>query len=183
MNCANHPDTAPVAYCRTCGKPLCAELHSRRQGRDLLRELPGRAAARRPAGRRAARGRIRFDRSAPIVPGTRAESYSRRHSRRILSLRRGRGLLRTVCQGSGAPGDFHAVWCGARRLSTTTASIRFWAWASRSFTCGRSSIRYAPPKPFRWGSHHPTRSDWLRLLEPPSRRSRGSRRNRRKRAK
>ena len=24
MNCANHPDTAPVAYCRTCGKPLCA---------------------------------------------------------------------------------------------------------------------------------------------------------------
>jgi hypothetical protein len=25
MNCANHPDTAPVAYCRTCGKPLCAQ--------------------------------------------------------------------------------------------------------------------------------------------------------------
>src|SRR5580698_1530374 len=24
MNCANHPDIAPVAYCRTCGKPLCA---------------------------------------------------------------------------------------------------------------------------------------------------------------
>jgi hypothetical protein len=24
MNCANHPDTALVAYCRTCGKPLCA---------------------------------------------------------------------------------------------------------------------------------------------------------------
>ena len=24
MNCANHPDTAPIAYCRTCGKPLCA---------------------------------------------------------------------------------------------------------------------------------------------------------------
>jgi hypothetical protein len=24
MNCANHPDSAPVAYCRTCGKPLCA---------------------------------------------------------------------------------------------------------------------------------------------------------------
>jgi hypothetical protein len=23
MNCANHPDIAPVAYCRTCGKPLC----------------------------------------------------------------------------------------------------------------------------------------------------------------
>ncbi|HWY55066.1 MAG TPA: B-box zinc finger protein [Terriglobales bacterium] len=24
MNCANHPDIASVAYCRTCGKPLCA---------------------------------------------------------------------------------------------------------------------------------------------------------------
>jgi hypothetical protein len=24
MNCANHPDIAAVAFCRTCGKPLCA---------------------------------------------------------------------------------------------------------------------------------------------------------------
>jgi hypothetical protein len=24
MNCANHPDIAAMAYCRTCGKPLCA---------------------------------------------------------------------------------------------------------------------------------------------------------------
>jgi LiaF transmembrane domain len=24
MNCANHPDVANVAFCRTCGKPLCA---------------------------------------------------------------------------------------------------------------------------------------------------------------
>jgi hypothetical protein len=24
MNCANHPDIAATAYCRTCGKPLCA---------------------------------------------------------------------------------------------------------------------------------------------------------------
>ncbi len=24
MNCANHPQNAAVAYCRTCGKPLCA---------------------------------------------------------------------------------------------------------------------------------------------------------------
>jgi hypothetical protein len=24
MNCANHPDVAAVAYCRTCGKPLCS---------------------------------------------------------------------------------------------------------------------------------------------------------------
>ncbi len=25
MNCANHPDASAVAYCRTCGKPLCAQ--------------------------------------------------------------------------------------------------------------------------------------------------------------
>ncbi len=24
MNCANHPDVEKVAFCRTCGKPLCA---------------------------------------------------------------------------------------------------------------------------------------------------------------
>src|ERR1700682_5111348 len=24
MNCANHSDVAAVAFCRTCGKPLCA---------------------------------------------------------------------------------------------------------------------------------------------------------------
>ncbi|MGB8733763.1 MAG: B-box zinc finger protein, partial [Candidatus Sulfotelmatobacter sp.] len=24
MNCATHNDTAAVAFCRTCGKPLCA---------------------------------------------------------------------------------------------------------------------------------------------------------------
>ena len=24
MNCANHPETSNVAYCRTCGKPLCS---------------------------------------------------------------------------------------------------------------------------------------------------------------
>jgi TM2 domain-containing membrane protein YozV len=25
MNCANHPDVEKVAFCRTCGKPLCAD--------------------------------------------------------------------------------------------------------------------------------------------------------------
>ena len=81
MNCANHPDTAPVAYCRTCGKPLCAELHPRREGCDLLRELPGGAAARRPADKRAARGRIRFVRIRANCAGKRAESRVRRYSR------------------------------------------------------------------------------------------------------
>ena len=32
MNCANHPDTANVAFCRTCGKPLCANCSRPVQG-------------------------------------------------------------------------------------------------------------------------------------------------------
>ena len=40
MNCATHNDTAAVAFCRTCGKPLCAQLHPRRPRSGLLRALP-----------------------------------------------------------------------------------------------------------------------------------------------
>jgi len=32
MNCANHPDTAAAAYCRTCGKPLCVECKREAEG-------------------------------------------------------------------------------------------------------------------------------------------------------
>ncbi|MCL5744981.1 MAG: B-box zinc finger protein [Acidobacteria bacterium] len=32
MNCLNHPETPAVAYCRTCGKPLCAQCKQTAQG-------------------------------------------------------------------------------------------------------------------------------------------------------
>ncbi len=32
MNCLNHPEIPAVAYCRTCGKPLCAECKRASQG-------------------------------------------------------------------------------------------------------------------------------------------------------
>ncbi len=32
MNCANHTDVAAVAYCRTCGKALCANCTRDVQG-------------------------------------------------------------------------------------------------------------------------------------------------------
>ena len=32
MNCQNHPDVAAAAYCRTCGKPLCADCRRGESG-------------------------------------------------------------------------------------------------------------------------------------------------------
>lgn len=32
MNCANHPDTAAAAFCRSCGKPLCRSCARPAQG-------------------------------------------------------------------------------------------------------------------------------------------------------
>ena len=37
MNCANHPETAAIAYCRTCGKPLCQVVKGRRRARYFVR--------------------------------------------------------------------------------------------------------------------------------------------------
>lgn len=38
MNCANHPDVAAVAYCRTCGKPLCQSCQRPTQGTVFCEE-------------------------------------------------------------------------------------------------------------------------------------------------
>ena len=32
MNCQNHPEVAAIAYCRTCGKPVCAECKREASG-------------------------------------------------------------------------------------------------------------------------------------------------------
>lgn len=46
MNCANHPEAAATAYCRTCGKPLCQICHRPAQGTVFCDEhLPAAAAA------------------------------------------------------------------------------------------------------------------------------------------
>jgi hypothetical protein len=45
MNCANHPEAPVAAYCRTCGKPLCAECKREAQGTIFCDEhLPAAAA-------------------------------------------------------------------------------------------------------------------------------------------
>jgi hypothetical protein len=38
MNCANHPDTSAVAYCRACGKPLCNACQRTAQGTIFCEE-------------------------------------------------------------------------------------------------------------------------------------------------
>ena len=38
MNCANHPESPVAAYCRTCGKPLCAECKREAQGTIFCEE-------------------------------------------------------------------------------------------------------------------------------------------------
>ena len=48
MNCANHPEIAATAYCRTCGKPLCAACQRPAQGTVFCEEhavVPQPAAA------------------------------------------------------------------------------------------------------------------------------------------
>ena len=100
-------------YCRTCGKPLCANCTRDVHGVIYCENCLADTAARRPAATvSAARGHGFVPATDSMSAGLRAESGSRGHSGRLLSLRRGSGLLRTVCQGPGAPGDFHAAGLG-----------------------------------------------------------------------
>src|SRR5512142_1490566 len=38
MNCYQHPDVAAVAFCRTCGRPLCQECQRSVQGTVVCEE-------------------------------------------------------------------------------------------------------------------------------------------------
>ncbi|HYO82317.1 MAG TPA: B-box zinc finger protein [Bryobacteraceae bacterium] len=50
MNCANHPDQAAVAFCRACGKALCASCQRTAQGTVLCEEHAALAATPAAAG-------------------------------------------------------------------------------------------------------------------------------------
>jgi hypothetical protein len=70
MNCANHPDTAPVAYCRTCGKPLCANCTRDVKGVIYCENcLADRLQSVQPIATPPAAGFVPSA-SAPIVPGS-----------------------------------------------------------------------------------------------------------------
>ncbi len=61
MNCANHPNVAAVAYCRACGKPVCANCVRDVRGviycENCLAEKLGLAPVEHPTG------------FAPVTPG------------------------------------------------------------------------------------------------------------------
>jgi hypothetical protein len=44
MNCANHPDTPAIGYCRECGKPLCEACRQQADGTIYCEEHAPRAA-------------------------------------------------------------------------------------------------------------------------------------------
>jgi hypothetical protein len=72
MTCPNHPDAQAVAFCRSCGKPLCEECKHAAQGTIFCAEhvpaveVPPLAAAA-PPPRPAGPGPYAFDRS--VSPG------------------------------------------------------------------------------------------------------------------
>jgi Domain of unknown function (DUF5668) len=68
MNCANHPDIAPMAYCRTCGKPLCANCTREVKGVIYCENcLAERLQGVQPAAVPPAAG---FVSSAPVASGS-----------------------------------------------------------------------------------------------------------------
>ncbi len=60
MNCANHPDIQTVAFCRTCGKPLCANCTRSVHGVIYCETLSGGAPGRRAAARCPAGSQVSF---------------------------------------------------------------------------------------------------------------------------
>jgi len=106
MNCATHNDTAAVAFCRTCGKPLCANCTATPRSR-LLRALSRSSFGGYDTGcwvRTSASCLSTSDNIACNQAFERwSESHSRRHPGWILSFRSGRGLLLSICQRSRAP--------------------------------------------------------------------------------
>jgi Domain of unknown function (DUF5668)/B-box zinc finger len=70
MNCANHPDIAAMAYCRTCGKPLCANCTRDVKGVIYCENcLADRLQGVQPAVLPPAAGFV-SSAPAPIVPGS-----------------------------------------------------------------------------------------------------------------
>ena len=115
MNCANHSDIAAVAFCRTCGKPLCQTCTRDVRGviyceSCLAARLDGTRTSRRictagPNGLSAGRTGVRSAGSSVL----RTQSDCSGNSCRIFSDWCGRCLCRPVRQRFIAPRDHGAA--------------------------------------------------------------------------
>ena len=106
MNCANHADASAVAYCRTCGKALCANCTRPVKGviycenclADRMAGVQPQQTVYQPAtdpGSRIPPQPTGFGPS-PGLAGVLAA---------IFPVRRRSSLLRAICKGTRAPGD------------------------------------------------------------------------------
>ncbi len=83
MNCANHADASAVAYCRTCGKALCANCTRPVRGVIYCEDCLGAKMEGVPAGTAAGTS---FSAASGFVPGAaRARCQGQRQWRRQLS--------------------------------------------------------------------------------------------------
>ena len=175
MNCNTHGDTAAVAFCRTCGKPLCNQCT-----RDVRGVIYCEAClAARMEGMAPAAGFVPPQQTVypPYTPPYtlagrprtspsqfRAKSRGGRNPRWILPYRCRRSLHRPVCQGIVAPGHHGAV---DPRREFRSAVAR----DHRSGDRDRILLRlpdhrrqFAARRPSRWANLLPTLSVWRRFL-------------------
>ncbi len=146
MNCANHPDVEKVAFCRTCGKPLCANCTRSVQGVIYCEScLAARLEGVQPNVAAPVAGFVAAAPAAVAVGGSWSESGAGRRSGRLLSLRRGRGLLRTIRQGPGPPGDLHFLLILGVSSGSGTAGLVFGLAIGRVLLL--SDYRFHPLRP------------------------------------
>ena len=172
MNCANHSDIAAVAFCRTCGKPLCQTCTRDVRGVIYCEScLAARLDGTAPAAGFVPPAQTVYPPGGPayVQPGA-ASSGPNPTVAGILA-----GFF---------PIGVGAVYCGqyAKGLSHLVIMVLLilglgsdLPWyvhhdARRSqpdfSTSTRSSMRCAPRKRFRWENLLPIRSGWRRRLVP-----------------
>ena len=173
MNCATHSDTAAVAFCRTCGKPLCNQCTRDVRGVIYCEAcLAARMEGTAPAAGFVPPTQTVYPPSASFAAGPsasaqlRPESRHRRNSCRSLSHRRRSSVYRPVRQGTGAPGHHGALDPRSQFRSSLVRASRSWESRLVFSTSTRSSTRFAAPRRSSWANLLPIPSDWRKLLAP-----------------
>ena len=176
MNCANHPSVPAIAYCRTCGKPLCNDCKRDVMGVIYCEQcLAERLQGVQPTIPPPAPG---FVSSAPAgtMSGIGTASRSCRHSGRLLSLRRRSRLYRTVREGLGPLAHLHRIGlgtffrtrgrhgtrarnrhgflCASIRLSTPCVPLMRFEWDKRLLIHSALAGLLARPNALRLPTHH-----------------------------